>query len=182
MRHIGHVSGEGGPLLLADATVARLWRGARNGANDYARACALFDGREPEPDAVSIALAGGAAILWELHGPGTADVFRDDDELMLLRAWLDDEAALDALAEADGEDAREIGVLEVSSGSLALLWAPEDGRCFDDEVLRRGGRPAADSTIEGAALVLKLPPGRYEVWHDVVALEGGVARRCRVVA
>ena len=102
--------------------------------------------------------------------------------MMLLRAWLDDEAVLDDLAEADGEDAHAIGQLDVRSGALALLWAPEDGACFDDEVLRRGGRPAADATIEGAALVLKLAPGRYEVWHDVVELDGGFARRCRLLA
>jgi hypothetical protein len=182
MRHVGHVSGEGGPLLVADANLVRVWGGARDGSGDYARACALFDGHDPEPDAVSIDIGPGHGILWELHGPGSADVYRSDDEIMLVRAWLDDEAALDALAEADGEQEQEIGELDVTSGAIALIWAPETGSVIDDDVIRRGGRPPDELTVEGTVFVVRVPPGRYHVWHDWVELEGGVARRCRIVA
>jgi hypothetical protein len=42
LEEIGHVSGEGGPLLLADLITVTSWRGVEEGGKDYERACDLL--------------------------------------------------------------------------------------------------------------------------------------------
>ena len=180
MKHVGHVSGEGGPLLLADAHLLVGWRGTEEGGADYARAASLFDEQDPEPDGVEIPLGAGHGVLWEMHGAGTTDVFREDDDVYLVRSWLDDESALPDLAEAEPFEQTRLGAIDVRSGALAILWAAESAICLDPESVAHGGRPGFATSIDGAALILRVPPGRYAFFHDEVELPGGFARRCRV--
>ena len=177
MKHVGHVSGEGGPLLIADAALTLGWRGREEGGADYRLVCALFDERGEDLDGLPIDLGAGSGVLWELCGSGSADVFLPSDhEVLLVRAWLDDEDALFDLAEATAEERAFLGHVTVITGAATILWASESGACFENEV--RLGRPVGDTSIDAPALTLPLPRGTYGCFHDVVEVDGGVARRC----
>src|SRR5579871_680659 len=89
MKYLGAVSSEGGPLLLADARLARDWRGSDEDGSDYARACDLFAGEERPGGPISI--GQGQGIVWDLEDAGTADVFRvETGRIVLVGAWLDE--------------------------------------------------------------------------------------------
>jgi hypothetical protein len=67
------LSGEGGPPLLADQTVILAWRGGEAEGEDYERACTLLQGRATRAGC-AIEIGGGAGFLWDVGGPGTADI------------------------------------------------------------------------------------------------------------
>src|SRR5215831_14567820 len=85
---VGHVSGEGGPLLLVDWKTALGWRGVEDGGRDYERACALFN-EKPLVEGLVIEVGGGSGLVWNMEGGGTADVFRRGSEYAVIsRTWL----------------------------------------------------------------------------------------------
>ncbi len=90
MNYIGWINAEGGPLLLIDPALAPFWQGSSG--TDYDRACGLFDansGIEGTP----ISVGAGKGILWEMGGPGTAHVFREDEtHYIVVRPWPTDPA------------------------------------------------------------------------------------------
>ena len=69
LEEIGHVSGEGGPLLLADLITVTSWRGVEEGGKDYERACdLLLEG--PGREGCSMAIEGGTGVVWETWAVG----------------------------------------------------------------------------------------------------------------
>jgi hypothetical protein len=179
---IGHVSGEGGPLLLVDWKTAPGWRGVENGGKDYERVCALLN-EEPRVEGRVVTVGSGSGLVWEMEGGGTAEVFRRGSQYAVVsRTWLEDPDDLEAsrmLAEAPVRDGIQIGELTIPSGVLAVLWAPEDGRAF--ESLDPEGLPTGDMSMGGTGLTLQLEPGVYDCFHDSVTNGAGDARRCHLV-
>ena len=182
---VGYISAEGGPLLIADAEVVRSWRGVEGG--DYERASALFDADSLLEGGV-LSIAGSDAVLWEMRGPGTAHVLAAKlGEVLLVRMWPKDDLGREAdralrLGTALAESSQRIGSFRVSSGFIAILWAAESGDCICDHDYKHAGRPSGEMAMDDAGLLVKVPPGRYECWHEAVETELAVARRCRVFA
>jgi hypothetical protein len=176
-----------GVWSLNDAIVGRhtrSWDGSGTGRDrpDYERACARLEERRGI-EGCTIEIAQGNGLVWEMDGGGTAAVFRGArDYVVVVRIWAedpDDRGPFRTLAEAPSVQRIRIGELPISSGVLAVLWAPEDGRAF--ESLDSMGLPMGEMSMSGTGLTLEVLPGTYECFHDLVANAAGEARRCHLV-
>lgn len=170
---IGNVSSEMGPLLIADASTARLWRGSDGDGADYKLACDLT----LETPAAFIAIGDQRAVVWEMEAPGMAEVFADLlSRLILVHCWLDamdeqdEEAMVARLAALPIKQSTELGRLEITSGVLAILWAPEGGEGIPLTITAEVERPGPSLAIETAGLLVKLPIGTYSCLHDAVEI------------
>jgi hypothetical protein len=179
MNHLFSINTEGGPLLCADMDAARCWKGSEAGSADYEDLCARFDAT-PKLAATLITVGDHPAIAWEMCGPGTADVFRSTDGLIrIVRAWVDEDAQeeIEKLAAHDAPSHVEVGEIEIPSGLLAVLWAPESGQRIplstEQDVQRVSGTSLNDS-----AFLLKVSSSRYRCQHDEVNV--GVSRAVRL--
>lgn len=130
MKHLFSINAEGGPLLCLDARAATGWKGCEAGSTDYENLCARFDAQLELPSAV-LTVGEHSAVAWEMSGPGTADVFEaGEGRIRIVRAWLDEDTPeeIEQLASADAPSHVDVGEIEIPSGSLAVLWAPESGQ------------------------------------------------------
>jgi hypothetical protein len=181
--NLGYINAEGGPLLLVDGDLARHWSGV-SGA-DYGRACALFDA-DPALQGSEIIVDDGQAIVWEMNGPGTAGVFRENEShLVVLRPWLNDPTSPNAprrIAEEPIKSMTDIGQLTVGSGILVILWATEDGGTLDLAARLASGRPVGNLSIEGAGLILRVEKKVFRCLHDEVETAAGIGRRLHLIA
>jgi hypothetical protein len=185
MRHLNTVNSEGGPMLLMDARAARAWRGIEADGSDYERAGKVFE-ETPVPGGV-LSLGEDQAIVWNMGGSGTAHVFVDTAEhLVILRAWLDNPHDLETLFEMAAlpwSEAVPFATLDIPSGVLAVLWAPESGECIEDEDLDvvESKRPTGEMAIDSSGLLVSMPSGHYQCLHDEVHAARGNARRCHLL-
>jgi hypothetical protein len=181
--NLGYINAEGGPLLLIDGDLARHWNGVSG--SDYHRACALFDAN-PALQGSEIIVDDGQAIVWEMSGPGTADVFRENEShLVVLRSWLNDPISSGAprlIAKEPSKSMTEIGQLTVGSGILVILWATEDGGTLDLAASLASGRPVGDLSIEGAGLIFRVEKKVFRCHHDQVETAVGIGRRLHLIA
>jgi hypothetical protein len=182
LEEIGHVSGEGGPLLLVDRMTAISWRGVEAGGKDYERACAVLEVRL-EIEGGAIEIDHGVGLVWDMEGGGTAGVFRRArNYVVVARIWPkdpDDSEAFLTLAAAHSVDLCKIAELPIISGTLAILWAPEDGRAF--ESIDPFGLPMGEMSMGGTGLTLELASGIYDCFHDSVVNAAGEVRRCHLI-
>lgn len=185
MKHVGVVDAEGGPLLLGDAKVVRLaWRGTEGDGSDYERACKLLDGVQGH----SIALGAAQGLLWDMAGPGTADVFTDQlDGILIMRTWIENEIDIKAVFELAAlplTASTSLGSLRITSGLLVVLSSVESGKCLLASDLQslnvaESARPTGDMSTTSSGLLVRVPIGNYLCLHDEVELEDGQsARRC----
>ncbi len=181
MERIGFVEAEGGPLILVDAVLARSWTGIDG--TDYQRACDFFD-QNLDVNVGIIAVGSGSAALWEIHGAGTADVYRSGAKgIMIVRAWTPPFAEASeriALAEEPGGEILDFGEIEVISGAAVVLWAAESGLGIDVALSPQVRRPRS-LNLDNAGLIIPLISGKYKVSHDCVKKAGGEARRLHLI-
>jgi len=183
MKYLDNVDSEGGPLLIADATVARIWRGTES--SDYDRACEVFI-QDSSIEGYLISVGSKQGLVWEMGGEGTADVFLEgNDHLIIVRAWLEDPtdemSVLTVLAALPRTQTLSLGSLEITSGVLAILWAPESGESIETLEVAESARPTGEMMSESCGLLVALPNGVYSCWHDEVEHEGSEARRCHLI-
>jgi len=159
-----HVSSEGGPVLVADYETLRSWRGAFQDSGDYERACESLGAQT----LTMIQIGDDQAIVWDIGGPGTADIVRVSPEhLSIVRIWPDgswsdqecEQVVISAATDRFGTE--ELARLTIHTGYLLALWAPED--------VVAGGSPSGDSGVpddlsigDGGAYV-RVPTGCYSV-------------------
>jgi len=190
MQYIDNVNSEGGPFLLADATVARDWRGSDGDGSDYERACRAFLS-DPEPPGVFVTVGAGQALFWESFGAGTVDVFMDElGNLTIIRAWLDEPEGADAddelrtiaeLVKLPLGKTTLLGSLETTSGVLAILWSPESGACIESLDIEESERPTGEMATDSSGLLVRVANGRYACLHDEFELANVSARRCHLI-
>ncbi len=190
MIYIDNVDSEGGPFLLADATVARDWRGSDGDGSDYERACRVLLA-DPEPPGALIFVGLEQALVWDPYGAGTGDVFMNArGDLTIIRAWLDepDGASSDdelktvtTLAELPSGEATALGSLRITSGVLAILWAPESGECIEALDVEENERPTGEMATGSSGLLVRVAKGSYSCLHDEFELADVSARRCHLI-
>lgn len=175
------ISSEGGPLLIADAEVMRSWSGVDG--PDYERACEFFD-HNPSIEGGDMDVGHSKGILWEMSGAGTAYIFPSAGEgYTIVRAWLsdpEDEDAIGRLASEPTNNPVELGELTLTSKSVVIIWAAENGACILPEDIGREGRPSGEMAIDDAGYIFVLPQKRYQLWHDEITNNQGLARRCHI--
>lgn len=182
-KRIGHVSTEGGPLLIGDRELARSWRGAFGDGADYKRACERLETNAAVPG-VQIEVSGMAAIVWDMP-TGTAEVWRRGaDSLILSRPWFAVDADIDRvgyqLASLPAQHLVRLGSFELDDGWLLIVWAAEDGTHIVNVAPTDG--LALDLSVGHAGLIATLPAGRYACYHDEVSDGSSNSRRCLIVA
>jgi hypothetical protein len=115
-----------------------------------------------------IQIGESQAIVWDIGGPGTADiVVVSSAHISIVRIWPDgswsdqecERAIVSAATERFGT--KELARLSIHAGYLLALWAPED--------MAAGGNPSGDSGVpddlsigDGGAYV-RVPKGAYSV-------------------
>jgi hypothetical protein len=176
--HLGVVSSESGPLLLVDVRLLEHWGGTATG--DYERVCQQLDER-PQVPGLEVDVGGGTAVVWELSGGGSADVFRRANELLLCRSWADDDEAARRVAQAPPASPTRIGSLAVDSGWLLALWATGSADEIELPPSLADGQAVEVAGVADAGLVASLVPGRYDAWCDEIEHPDGAARRCWLV-
>ena len=172
MRHLFRINAEGGPLVCADARLARQWRGIENGGRDYERVCAMLT-QSAEPPGVVFEISGGTAAAWEMGGGGTADIFAMEpgDTIRIIRAWTDIDSTdiFTELAGADGGNQTIIGTIKVPTRYLAILWATESGELIPERIEGDIQRVRGTST-EKSAYVMRVKNEMYRCSHDEVEI------------
>ena len=190
MKYIDNVDSEGGPFLLADAVIMRDWRGSEEDGSDYERACQSLRA-DPELPGALIPVESGKALVWDPYGAGTGDVFiKSQGHLVFIRCWLDEPAGaneadelrtITALAELPMGEAATLGLLEITSGILAILWAPESGECIESLDIEESERPTGETATGSSGLLVRVAGGNYSCLHDEFELEDVSARRCHLI-
>lgn len=177
MQHIGFINTEGGPLLLIDSALARSWAGVEG--HDYERACEVFDWH-PGANAAAISVGSGSGLIWEMNGAGTANIYKTEDNgIVIVRAWLARNAEtseLKTFAEEPTENLAELGVMEVDSNAIVILWATESGCGVNDSASQQIRRPQ-QMNLDNAGLIIPLTSGQYEAKHDFIKRSGSEAWR-----
>ena len=174
---LGHVSTEGGPLLLIDLHGVAEWAGIDS--DDYDRACRLLETQRPGAE---IQVGEQRGLLWDVP-TGTTDVFRTAvDRLLLSRSWLEpaseseERAELRRLVELPPSEMHPVGRLTVASGWLAILWATENGA--DIARVSPADGLSLDLSVGHAAVLVRVAPGEYACTQDEVTHGGPSALRC----
>ena len=180
MNKLGHVSTEGGPLLLIDLAGVGEWSGVEG--DDYGRACKLLDELE---NGGEISIGRQRGLLWEMP-TGTAEIWRQSPDIHLLsRPWLDpksnrsEDAQARRLAQLPRSKSLLLGRLGIQSGWLAILWAPENG--YDILKVAPADGLALHLSVGNSAAIIRLPAGEYTCFQDEVEDNGPSSRRCWIL-
>jgi hypothetical protein len=172
LKLVSSVSGDGGPLLIADAFAIRAWRGMDEGGLDWAAAQARF-GQAPQAPGFEIPLARGLAegrgVLWNMGESGIVDVYTSGNKGAVLLRTLSPNApahVAEELATLAPQQPQRLGTLRLLSGALAVVWAGESGLVVE---------------LTDGALAPGMTDGTYECLHDEVETRGVRVRRCHVL-
>jgi len=183
MDYVGTVSSEGGPFLLADGRAIRVWRGLQT--RDYEKLCDDLSAAAPMWG-IAVTVDGRDAVAWEPEGGCIAHMYgTSQHSLVLVRVFTSElgraDAVRDAGIRAPVGATDDIGRIDIDSGILTVLWAPESGACvLDKDLAGTNPRPSGTVVIEGSCLLVRLEPGRYRCAADSVDVEDGTVLRCRI--
>src|SRR5438105_1232596 len=88
-KHCGVVDSEDGALLFGDASTLQLWRGSDSEPDCIAPMESAF---QKGISGLNIPINHNSGVIWDLEGPGTADIFCDEtlEKIMIVRCWLAD--------------------------------------------------------------------------------------------
>lgn len=171
---VARVGSEGGPLLVCDAEAFAAWGGAvlspdyeLDPACDLARANAvLYPSDDDEFDAGLVRFGDNdehTGLVWEMDGPGTAEVAASGDSLLVMRSWVRNTDAPRRFAAGPAARTAETSVadLVLTSGHVVVVWAPAGAAHV-------GPFTTASTSLDldhmrGVGALTQLRPGRYEV-------------------
>jgi hypothetical protein len=187
LEYCGAIDSEDGLLLFGDAAILHLWRG--NNSEPIASTqleSALGDGAP----GTNIPIAHKSGVIWDLEGPGTTDVFRDQmpGKIILVRSWLEDPLE----SETESEAVLGLGSLsfspdvafaefQIESGTLAILWPTESGECIREIGPFEYSLEKRDMMTASSGMLVPVEKGHYQCFHDNVETLQGEARRCTIV-
>ena len=174
MEFFGTVSGEGGPLVFADASRIGIWDGIDG--SSYEELCSFLE-IEGNEQGGKITPGGEELIVWELQGAGTADVLRaSNGSLLIIRSWLNSSEGTNEVftSQPRSKDATLLGEIQIKSDFLGVLWAPENGSCVEE---LSEGRPSGEMSLDDGGWIVRCESGNYSFWHDNVQTADGDARR-----
>ena len=150
---LGRVWTNNDPLLAVDAEAAQAWTGLEG---DYQRILGAT---------LEVGGLGAAALMPEMdEGPVETFALADGDLLLVSVTAADSDDWPDFLAAVGRSPAREVGRIDVPSGTLALFHAAAPRAALTVvDAAAAGATPFADEL-----LAIPVPPGSYEVHESVV--------------
>jgi hypothetical protein len=169
------VSTEGGPLLIADRAALAHWSGDEGG--DYERLLGSL--LVTQPRMLPLTSMGPQASLGTSPRGRPKSGGSSRTEVLLTRSWVDQDEDLLRLAQPPMRRTESMGTIDVASGLLVMLWAPEPGADVLD--VEPGDGLSLDLSVGGAGLVVQIPPGRYACLGDEVDIGSAFAWRCLIV-
>lgn len=176
------INSEGGPFLIADGEIAQMWRGCEERGTDWQRA---FDRlmQDPRLMAVEIEIGSEQGIIWDAFGAGTAFFFKKNEgHFILCRFWLyagqNVESAVMECLSAGTEHSTPVGILRITTGTVAVLWAAESGACIESLVVPDDNRPTGEMATGSSAFIGEMPVGEYRCLCDAVDMDRWMFRRC----
>lgn len=173
-RLLGHVSTEGGPLLIADRTAIASWAGVDT--DDYDQLARALDVSEPR--ALAVTRGGLLGLAWNVP-TGTTQIWRTGpSSLLLTRSWVDDVKDLPDLANLPMENGEALGAVSIRSGWLVVVWAAES--CESVLAVEPKDGLSLDLSVGGAGLVIRMATGEYECRGDEVDIGTAGALRCHI--
>jgi hypothetical protein len=116
-------------------------------------------------------------LFWEIEGGGVAEVgiTADDDEVVLVRSWVDDDAddkKVRKHVDSPGANETAVGELAIGSGRAIVIWSPVapfqiegiDGPEALAKLGESGKPPELDTDIMGGVgTVIRMKSGRWAV-------------------
>lgn len=112
-------------------------------------------------------VGAGYGLVWDMGGPGTADLFRRSSrDLLICRSWEDEGDRLRRAAAAPAVEAERFGSISVRSGWLLAFWPTAAGNEIALPADRSDGRQVEVDGVGDAGLLLTLEPGDYLAWWD----------------
>ncbi|MFI1168620.1 hypothetical protein ACH4UM_34910 [Streptomyces sp. NPDC020801] len=192
------VGSEGGPLLVCAADAFSNWGGAVHGTDyeldpacDYARAWSAVHPCDDDDELEAAFVRFGdrrehGGLIWEMDGEGSAEIaLAGDDGFLLMRSWVPRDrtnAPHRRAAGASAAEEEEVGVLELRSGQVVVVWAavganeigsfvtPQENDSSLSALTRLN--PPVQLNLDhrlGVGTVLWVKPGTYRVtcgWHE----------------
>lgn len=186
LKHLGVVDAEVGLLLLGDPVTLQLWHGSDSEQTQMARIESAV--REGKPG-LNVSISNQASAVWDMQGSGSADIFYEEisGEIVIIRCWLDDlesKAEIPAI-EDFGMTSADLSIafaeFEVKTGLLAILCILERGNCIHCTNEFSCFLSDEEMMTSTSGILIPVPKGRYQCFHDELTRKHGQARRCRLV-
>lgn len=183
LKHYGVVDSEGGLLVFGDAATLQLWRGSDHEQAQSTQIESIFEEGLP---GMNVPIFQKTGVLWNLFGPGTADIFQDEslDKLIIVRCWLDESDDIDEvmlLGQALINSGSTFAEFEISTGMLVIMDSIESGNCIESGEGFKYSLSEDEMMTETSGMLLPILNGRYQCFHDEVQTELREARRCHII-
>lgn len=172
------MNSEGGPVLCMDMQAARYWNGNKGSESDYCKLCETLE-NTPGFSSMTLTIRGLGMVVWEPHGSGTIDAFVDrNGDIVFVRSWLSgcESNEVEVLAVHEPIAREVIGTMELQSGGLAILWAPESGSNMPDAV-SEDVTLVHNTILERSVYIIKRPIGTLSFAIESVQLGNSQAQR-----
>jgi hypothetical protein len=182
MNYLGHISTEGGPLIISDFNAVDDWNGIEG--HDYEQMCAIFDS-DLTLEGFSVNFKSYLPIAWELEGSGIIQIYNSNDEILLIKTWLSEKELdlnnTELLTKPISKNNINIGNLTVNTDFIFLFWATESLYNVKIDKRKEQGRPNGSFSMEDSVFFLKTSVKNYSCLHDVINENGLFARRLHLI-
>jgi hypothetical protein len=181
--YIDAVDSEDGLLVFGDAAALQMWRGTSSDEEDVNKIQSALTGGLPGLD---LPIANDTGVIWNMEGPGTADVFRDEPSghILLVRSWLTDPESMESVLAFSSIDAalnNAFAQFHIHSGCLAILSSTEDGASIHNANETEYILSRQDMMTETSGMLLPITSGHYFCYYDKIEIEEEEAIRCHVI-
>ncbi|MBC1342625.1 hypothetical protein HCB40_04110 [Listeria welshimeri] len=157
---IGHVSTEGGPILIGDYKVITKWNGIDT--DDYDK---LIE--TPEEDFM-YKIADKTVGVWNPEGGSFIGIHSNhQDEFTFIKSYTKYEEDYKYIG-AVGRNEEIIGDVEIFSNTLLILYAPESGVLLEPLKENSITRLKGDLAFEESVLSIPVTNGTYRLVSDFV--------------
>jgi Leucine-rich repeat (LRR) protein len=171
-------------MLVADATIAKAWRGCEEGDSDESDFDRLLSAMDDD-DVAKIQVGGKEALGLSLAvGQGVVRVFRSGKSLVLVEGFIDrdkDPTFLEDMALPPGKNATRAGQLRITSGNIVFMPSTDDASDVASHAKKPAKKPI-ECGSEESGLLVPLASGTYAVvLEDEQNASWGTARRALLV-
>lgn len=178
MDYIGYINTEGGPLIIADSKAINNWDGIDG--DDYEQLCSVYDS-DLSLEGFPVAFKDYSSITWELDGGGVVRIYRDKDDIYLIKSWVTDDKQniddTDLLTIPASKEQLNIGNLRLYTRYVIIFWATESLYNVEFDHKKQSGVPNGSFAIDNSILFFKTLVKEYDCIYDEINVKGNFVRR-----